>query len=193
VSALVAVTAPASATPTGSTPMTTAKVKASEISVKYPRSWLLVPLTKKDLAAQEKILSKKNPKVAAAMAATDVSQYRLRAIDPTGSSQNVGVQFVQGQGSPSSLADFKSGIVPGFKAAGGTVLDTAAVKLSGKAADRIDLTLPVKLPDASVVVARIGALVLPQGNNTTSVSVTASNNESGVALINSILSSVRHV
>jgi hypothetical protein len=84
-------------------------------------------------------------------------------------------------------------MIPGYKSAGGTVLDATAVKISGKTAYRIDLTLPVKLPDGSVVVARVGQLAVPEGDNTASVAVSAVNNDSGVAVINSILASVRRV
>ena len=43
----------------------TVKVKAAWISPKYPKSWILVPLTKKGLVARAKIMSKKNPELVA--------------------------------------------------------------------------------------------------------------------------------
>jgi hypothetical protein len=177
--------------------MTPTKVKAAGISLKYPSSWLLVPLTKKALAAQAKILSKKNPKLAAVLAATDVTDvlhFKLHAIDPaTDGGQNVGVQFVEGLGSPSSLSDFSSKIIPRYKAAGATILDTKAVKVSGKTAYRIDLTLPVKSPDGSIDVRHLGQLLVPEGDSWASVNAVASNDDAGIALIDSILTSVRRV
>jgi hypothetical protein len=171
---------------------TTAKVKAAGISVKYPKSWIAVPLTKKGLAAQTKALSKKNPKLAAVVAATDISQFKLRAIDPTTGRETVGVQFIEGSGSPSSLSDFNS-VIPQYKAAGATVLDTKVVKISGKTAFRIDMTLPVKLPDGSVAVQRVGQVVVPGGDSAAAVVAAGPDDDSGVAVINSILASVRRL
>ena len=75
--ALVAVAAPASATASGSAPMATAKVKGAGVSVKYPRAWIVVPLTKQALAAEMKIIAGKNPKLAALMSSVDPSQSKF--------------------------------------------------------------------------------------------------------------------
>ena len=86
------------ATSPSETTTRTAKVKAAGISLKYPKSWILVSLTKKGLAAQVKVVSKKNPKLAAAMAGTDLSQFKFRAIEPSEAfAENVQVQFVQAE------------------------------------------------------------------------------------------------
>jgi hypothetical protein len=184
---------PTTASPSEAT-MATATVKAAGISLNYPKSWILVPLTKSGLAAMLKVLSTKNPKLAAGIAGADVSQFKFRAIDTSQAvGQNVGVQLIQGGGSPSSLSDLRSGVLSQYKSVGGTVLDTTTVKVSGKTAYRVDLTLPIKAVDGTVVIAREGQLVIPEGDNTVVVTVSVSNDDPGVALINTILASVRRI
>ena len=84
-------------------------------------------------------------------------------------------------------------LIPGYKSAGGTVLDTTAVKVSGKTAYRLDLTLPIKSADGAALIAREGQLIIPEGDSAAAVTVTVSYDDAGVAVIDTILASVRRV
>jgi hypothetical protein len=181
----------AASSPTG---MRAAKVKAARLSLEYPSSWLVLPVTAKSVAAEKKALEKKNPKIAALLDQVDVTQFKFRAIDlDSGGGSNVAVQLVEGQGSPGSLTDFRDAVVPSFQGTGGSVVDTAAVKVSGKRAYRADMTIPVKGPDGATITARTGVVALPEGDNTALVFAAARNDAPGIALINRILASVRRI
>ena len=185
----------AAPTAVGAVATTTAKVKAADISLEYPSSWYTAPVTKKAIAAQTKLLKKTNPKLAAALAESgvDASQFKLRAINPEATGETVGVQLIEGQGSPGSLSDYKSAVIPGFEAVGATVLAAKTLKVSGKTAYRIDVTLPITLPDGSKQVTRLGQLVIPEGDDTVSINVAAIDDAAGQELVDDILGSVRRL
>jgi hypothetical protein len=189
--ALIAVAAPASATASGSTPMATAKVKGAGVSVKYPRAWIVVPLTKQALAAEMKIIAGKNPKLAALMSSVDPSQSKFFAIDPaTYSSEQV--QFSPGSGGPANLGEFKQGVKQIYASTGATFLDAEAVKVGGKTAYRAHLSLPIKAPDGTTVEVREGQLFLVHGDDGTVVTVGVRSG-GDTSIIDTILSGVHRV
>jgi len=189
--AVVALATPAAATATGSTVMSTARVKAAGISVKYPSAWIALPLTKERFAAVMKIIARKNPELAAEVSFMDPSQWKFFAIDPATYS-SMQVVFVRGVGGPANLGDVKQAAKQASETAGAKFLDAEAVKVSGKTAFRAHLSHTVKGPDGTPVEVRQGQLYLTHGDDLTVVAV-AMKGDVDPRIIDTILSSVHRV
>jgi len=192
---LLAVLAPhASAVAATADATKSAKVPPAGISLRYPATWAIVPLTQKALEAQIKLLSKKNPKLAEAMnsAGSDAiaQQMKFRAQDLTGGASNVSVQALRGRG-PASLDDFTSVIAGEYKTIGATVLDTSEQRVSGTPGYRADVSLTVTLPDGSSTNARLGQLIIQNGSKLAIVTAASEDSAAGEQVIDQILGSVR--
>ena len=91
-----------------STPTTTAKVGGSGLSLAYPRTWIVVAIDKRKLAAQVTALAKNNPRAAQALATNgqDVlpSTHKFSATDLSTATafDNVAVRINRHRGFPSS-------------------------------------------------------------------------------------------
>ena len=175
--------------------MTSVQVKSAGVSLRYPSTWTVVPVTKRGVAAMLKSASKGHPKLAKLLANLDVSRFKFFAINlpgAAGAHRNVNVVLdaaVHG----TTLADVRDGFGPLLKADGSTLVDIKKVKVSGKSAFRVDNTFPVKGADGTITDWYQGTLVIPGATSGTEVSVTASDDGPGTALINTMLTSVRHI
>jgi hypothetical protein len=190
--ALVAPSEMATAASSTATSTTTAKVKGAGISLAYPETWIVVPLTKKGLASVTKAVAKNNPKLAALISGADLSQFKLYAVDAIGAGgvyDNVSVSTTTGVDG-FTVAQLREGLNGVYKPAGATVVDVKAVKLGGTRAFRSDVTYPFKSADGATTPESIGQLLIPRSASTTIVTVTSSEDAAGAGLINSILGSV---
>jgi hypothetical protein len=175
------------------TPMTTTKVQSAGVSLTYPSGWTVVPVSKKGLDAMRTAAAKNNPKLAALLSSGDPSQFKFYSIDGTGArgvSSNVNVLVASGaQGI--TVADLRDQLGQVYKAAGATLRDVKAVRVGNRKAFRSDAALPFKSSDGSITAEANGQLVIPGPTSTAVVTVTSTDDATGVALINDILASVR--
>ena len=192
--ALVAASAvAAAASPTStSTSMTTAAVKSAGISLKYPSTWTAVKMTKRGIASLRKLVVQKNPKLAAVLSNVDVSKFKFYALDVAdGASTHATVNvLLSGDAQGLSLADFRDQVGQAYKAAGGTALEVKTAKVSGRSAFRTDVDLPFKNADGTTTDESLGQLFIPRAGSSTVVSVSATHDATGEALINTVLASV---
>jgi hypothetical protein len=196
--ALVALSAPGAGAAPDTTGMKSTTVKGAGVSLSYPGTWTVVPVTKKSLEAMEKALSKKNPKVAALLSSVQdqVGKFKFYATNVPGSPGAVGnVNVVSLGRAPDdiSLADVRDHLRQIVKGAGGTLVDVKRVKVSGKGAFRSDDTFPITQPDGTIAYVSQGVLLIPDGSSTPQITVTAPNDATGAALINSVLASVHRI
>ncbi|MCU1459012.1 MAG: hypothetical protein JWL73_3104 [Actinomycetia bacterium] len=191
--ATVAAPMASGATTAASTSSTkTARIKAAKISVKYPRGWTVAPLTKSGIDRIVKSLATKNPKLAAVLSNTDLSQFKFFAIDPTATTfaSNINVQSVGG-GTLPTLADFTNQVQQAYTSAGGTFVGAKAMKINGKTAYRTDALLPIKAADGTTITAHEGQLFIARGGASAVVTVSSTNDPTGSALIDRIIAGVR--
>jgi hypothetical protein len=181
------------------TSMTSVKIKAAGVSLQYPNTWTVVPLTKRGWAALKKAASKGNPKLGAVLGAlgnVDVSQFKFYAIDAAGAAgthSNVNVVLGGGGQANITLAELRDQLGQVYKAGGATLVDAKTAKVSGRRAFRTDVSIPFKHPDGTVSYVSEGQLFIAGAASTLVITVTASNDASGSALINAVLASVHHI
>jgi hypothetical protein len=101
-------------------------------------------------------------------------------------------EFTRGR-FPSSLEEFRSGRTPRFEAAGVTILDTSAVRTSGKPSYRIEVLLSVKAPDGTPGEVRIGQLLVPHGRGGTVITVKVPADDAAAQFVDDVLDSARRV
>ena len=175
----------------------TATIKAAGLSLRYPSTWTRYTLTKKALAAEQRKGAKMNPQLA--MTPAEQAQFLKRVVFYAADlvaalagrlESNINVQKIANGRFPSSLDEFTSGITPGLKQEGATVLNTSAVRIGGKQSFRVDFLLPVKAADGSSVVSRIGQLLVPYGRGGDVMTVGTTADDIGAQLINRVLGSV---
>jgi hypothetical protein len=187
-------------TPTPNNPATnTARVEAEDIQFEYPSDWTVYALTTEDVEEQRAALAKKNPQLAAALDAnTFVGLTKFFAADLGAGFRgefvsNVGVVAQGSAGFPSNLGDFEQGAHEIAATVGGTLLGVSQTKLNGTTAYRADLTVPVKLPDGGQITVRQAHLFTPLRGGASDLVVTSLNDDRGVAIIDSVLNSVRRI
>jgi hypothetical protein len=186
---------------TSATSMKTAKVKAVSLALQYPSSWTVLKRTEKQLDAQEKALRKANPKVTEAYDNYDVakkvsekSKFYAEDLDARFAGEPVSsvtvFDFELG-GSPTNLESFSSKVTPSLESAGAIVLRTSAQKVGQRTGYRLDALLPLRMPDGTPIQARTGVLYVARGLSGSLVQVSVADDDSGTALIDDILHSVR--
>ncbi len=209
--ALVVSTCALSATaanPTG-TRWKTATVKAADLSLRYPSSWTQYPLTKNALATQQRAIAKKNPHLALSserqarfLRATAFWAADLKSAYVGRFLSNISVVKGRSGSFPADLASFTSMITKNYQQAlGATILNTSAVRITGKQRSgeslnsyRVDLLASTTRPDGSSVPARVGQLYIPyKGGGADIVTVTTTADAPGVQLVDSVLGSARRI
>ena len=140
-------------------------VKSAGVSLEYPSTWAVVPVTKRVYASNVKAFAKSNPKLAAVLAdiPTDVSKFKFFATSVaavSGIHSNVSVQ-VGASTHGITLAKLTDELREGFKLAGATLVDAKSVKVSGKSAYRIDLAVPLKNTDGMITSKPESELLIP--------------------------------
>ncbi len=198
--ALALVSGPATqvgyATDSGSTK--TARVKAAGIEFEYPENWVVLVLTQRDVKAQRKKLVKENPKLAKAY----LEQAQLESARNTvfsaadleaklAGNPAQAVSVVLTSGSPSTLDQFRQVAGSELEGIGATVLDSSTVSLGGQDAYRMTVRWPVKAPDGTAVVLRLGVLQVPHGARGALVTVGVHDDEAGALMVDDVLGSVR--
>jgi hypothetical protein len=196
--ALVALSAPGAGAAPDTTAMKSTTVKGAGVSLSYPGTWTVVPVTKKSLEAMEKAVSKKNPKLAALLSSFqgEVGKFKFYASHVEGSPGAVGnVNVVSLGHAPSgiSLAEVRDHLRQVVKGAGGTLVDVKRVKVSGKSAFRSDDTFPITRADGTIAYVSQGVLLILDDGFSPEITVTAPNDATGAALINTVLASVHRI
>jgi hypothetical protein len=180
----------------------TAKVTEAGVSFKYPSNWTVVPASHRDLVSQVNRIKKTDPtraralKNAARVRGTGALFFArdLATATPGGGPNFVAVVFAEGAGFPSSLVEFQSVAGRQSANAGLAVVNTSTAMVSGTTAYRLDLAGPVTAADGSMQVVRTALLyVHTPGDSLSIVSVGAVDDAAGVAVIDRVLASVRHL
>ena len=175
----------------------TARVKAAGITFEYPSEWTAYAVTKKDAERQRVLLEKQNPKLAEAFDANAFAgQSKFYASDLGATfrgepSSNVSVLAFASGGFPSDLGDFEDGMRSEYRDLGATVLGFSETTVGKKKAYRADVTLPIKVPGGETIVARLGQLYAPYRGGGSVTTVTSTQDDRGIAVIDDVLASVR--
>jgi hypothetical protein len=192
------------------TSMTTVKIKAAGISLRCPSTWTVIPLTKKDLAAQAKVLATKNPElaqllVAGAQLALQSDALKLRVVNLESrlagrlADGNVRVYVHTSGGFPSTLDEFKSKMTLSLRVAAATgsgqatILQASAVNVGGQPGYCVDLRQPQEAHDGTMTTIRTTRMSFARGHGDVSVDVTTTDDDTGAALIDDILGSVQPI
>lgn len=179
----------------------TVQVKAAGVSLQYPRRWIVFASTKKGIAAQQRHLSRKNPRLADAFSAaaqisllpsTKFQASDLGVASAGRVSDDVRIEVVPG-GFPSSLQNFTTAREPSVQQAGGTVLDATTVTIGGQTAYRLDVILPVRGVGGTLSSVRLGQLLIQHGDGRTVITVGAPDDAAGSKLVDAILRSIRRI
>lgn len=157
--------------------------------------------TKHGIAAQQRALSKRDPRLGEAfhieaqtgtLPTTRFEASDLRSQFANEVSSAVTVQVVAG-GFPSSLDIFRSVREPSVRRAGGTVLNASTLKVNGDTAYRLDVSLPVPKPDGTIVSTLFGQLLVRRGTGRVVITVGVPDDQAGTMLVDQILRSVRRI
>jgi hypothetical protein len=190
----------ASNQPTGAASTKTAKIRALDLALDYPAAWTVFTVDPKVDARTRDALLKANPQLAKAFdeaAAESVAKgYKFSAQDFDAKirgefASTVGVSETLGV--VRSLHVFDASIRSQLEPAGGTVIRTSAVRISGDKAWRADLRITVNVPNSVPISVRVSVLAVPRGVGSALVAVGAADDDAGNALIDSILATVRRI
>lgn len=176
--------------------LTTAKVPSAGISVSYPKTWVKVPLTAKQVGAARKAIEKRNPRFAQAF--DEVTQQQLAAntklfaIDLSSSPRtNVNVLVIPGTDAPDSLATFTRGVSDEYSSLGATLIGTTTTKVGSRKAFRADLRYVLTTPAGDKVPVRALQVVLAHGGALVVVTVTGADNDKGFQVIDDVAGRIR--
>jgi hypothetical protein len=199
ISSIVPVAALAGTAPSDTPHFRTVRVQAAGVSLQYPHGWIVFALTKQGVAAQQRQLSERDPRLAEAFSAevqtvllpgTRFEARDLGSAVAAGVSNGVTVQVVRG-GFPSSLTAFTSAREPSVEQQGGTVLNASTGTVRGAASYRLDVSLPVRRPDGTSISTRLGQLLIRRSGGRVVITVATSDDAPGSKLIDHVLDSVR--
>ncbi|MET0627094.1 MAG: hypothetical protein ABW033_01395 [Acidimicrobiia bacterium] len=179
---------------------TRAKVKAAGISLEYPSGWTVYALSKREVAAQQKALTKANPELADAFDAAQQSSFTkntkfhatdLDSMAERGVGGNLGVTNAGVGILPPTLDSFTRQISPQFSSVGGTVIGTSTHKVGGRPAYRVDVRLPLTAPDGTNLTIHVTELFVQVGTLTSMVTLAIDDDAEGAETTDRIMDSVK--
>ena len=195
--AVLAVGASAAAT---TTTLSVAVVKPAGVSLKYPSSWTTLARDPKALAAQQRRLARRNPKIAlnAQQQAEFLQAAKFRAVDLAAATagrfaSNVTVQVDEQGGFPGSLDEFTNDARAQYEQQGVTIVSLSSVRVGGTTGYRADTRATVTKTDGTMLAARVGQLFTPRNAGSVIITVATADDVTGARLIDAILGSVRRV
>jgi hypothetical protein len=169
-------------------------VEDADISVSYPRTWTVVPITHGELDKARRRLAAQNPEFTKRFDDAANSQLveaaRFRATDLTVARYQPTIAVGTLSGRFPNPGEFEL-LEQQFGQAGFGVMDTSRPKFGREKAYRIDLARSLNLPDGTPIPLRLTELLVPGGEGITFVAIATEDTPEGHALIDDLASRVR--
>lgn len=178
---------------------TTAKVTSVDVAFDYPAAWVEVSLNGKTGRALRRKMLEANPQFAEQFdqrAAEAASQHlEFSAVDLAGQlgGRAHGAVNVQRLGElPSGRAEIEHQLSRVFEGLGGELVAVRQYRLHGEKVTRVDCRLPLRTPDGETLPIYEGMLVVRRGLANVAVAVAVDDDADSLAIVDSILATVRH-
>jgi len=166
----------------------------ADISVSYPRTWTVVPITQRELDRTRRRLAKQNPEFVKRFdeaASSDVVEAaRFRAVDLSATRYQPTIAVATISGRFPNPGEFEL-LKQQFGQAGFGVMHTSRPKVGPEKGYRVDLARSLNLPDGTPIPLRMTELLVPGGEGITFITIATEDTPDGLALIDDLVGRVR--